>query len=499
MTEGEDEVDGSTATIGSLIGRLGGGSVDVVDLVDGDEERPLSAATHDSRRVVAGSLFCCVVGARTDGHLHAGEAVAAGAVALLVERPLDRALLGRRVPQIVVDDVRAAMAPAAVEVYGRPAERLRSIAVTGTNGKTTVVSTIAHVLGSAGRRVGVIGTLTGARTTPEATDLQAELADMVRAGVTDLAMEVSSHALALHRVDAITFDVAVFTNLGSDHLDFHGTPEAYFAAKAMLFEPERSRRGVIDTDDVHGRLLVDAARSDHPMVAVSLSDAGEVRSGVDGSRFEWHGRQVSFPMPGRHNVADALLAAEACAAVGVDEDVIVDALASMPVVPGRFQRLRSGQDFEVVVDFAHTPDALEELLGTARQLTQGSVIVVFGCGGDRDATKRRRMGEVACRLADVVVVTDDNPRSEDPERIRDEIRAGCAGEPVVVADRREAIRTAIAAAGSGDVVVIAGKGHEQGQDVGGVITPFDDLLVAAELVDETGRGDAAALGAGGPV
>jgi UDP-N-acetylmuramoyl-L-alanyl-D-glutamate--2,6-diaminopimelate ligase len=443
-------------------------------------ETPVVAATHDSRRVVPGALFCCVVGERADGHDFAPAAVEAGAAALLVERRLDPASLPRPVPQLLVDDVRVAMAPAAVEVYGHPAERLRTVGVTGTNGKTTVVSTIAHVLRSAGRQVGEIGTLTGARTTPEATDLQARLADLLADGVTDVAMEVSSHALVLHRVDAMTFDVAVFTNLGQDHLDFHGTPEAYFAAKAQLFDPERSRLGVVDVDDVRGRLLVDVAPPDHPMVPVSLADAGDIRSSVDGSTFSWRGRDVRFPLPGRHNVANALLAAEACAALGVDADDIVAALADVPVVPGRFEAVRVGQPFDVVVDYAHTPDALEAVLEAARELAGGRVVVVFGCGGDRDTAKRPRMGEVASRLADSVVLTSDNPRSEDPLRILDEIRSGCAGEPVVEPDRRAAIRTALSTARPGDVVVIAGKGHEQGQDVGGDGAVVEELGSAGQ-------------------
>ncbi|UDY35973.1 UDP-N-acetylmuramoyl-L-alanyl-D-glutamate--2,6-diaminopimelate ligase [Dermatobacter hominis] len=360
-----------------------------------DDSTPVVAVTHDSRRVGPGTLFCCVVGGRADGHDFAPAAVAAGAVALLVERHLDPSTLPHPVAQLLVDDVRAAMAPAAAEVYGHPAERLRTVGVTGTNGKTTVVSTIAHVLRSAGREVGAIGTLTGARTTPEATDLQAQLAQMVADGVTDVAMEVSSHALVLHRVDAMTFDVAVFTNLGQDHLDFHGTPEAYFAAKAVLFDPGRSRRGIVDVDDVRGRLLVDVAPAGHPMVPVSLADAGEIRFTVDGSSFTWRGRPVTFPLPGRHNVANALLAAEACAALGVDDDDIAAALAGVPAVPGRFEAVRAGQSFDVVVDYAHTPDALEAVLEAARELAAGRVLVVFGCGGDRDTAKRPRMGEVA--------------------------------------------------------------------------------------------------------
>lgn len=446
---------------------------------------PLRSVTHDSRRVGPGTLFCCVVGEHADGHDFAAEAVAAGAVALLVQRDPDPDGPLRSVPQIVVDDVRAAMATAAVEVYRHPAERLRTVGVTGTNGKTTVVSAVAHVLSAAGRRVEAIGTLTGARTTPEAPDLQARLAELVSAGVTDVAMEVSSHALSLHRVDGVVFDVAVFTNLGQDHLDFHGTPEAYFAAKAQLFEAGRSRRGIVDVDDVHGRLLMDSAPPGHPMVAVSVADAEPITSKVTGSRFMWRGRSVSCPLPGRHNVANALLAAEACAALGVEEDSIVAALADLPVVPGRFERVDAGQDFGVVVDYAHTPDALEAVLVAARELGPGRVLVVFGCGGDRDATKRPRMGAVASEHADVVVLTTDNPRSEDPLRILEAVRSGCSGDPLVEPDRRAAIAVALGSARPGDVVVIAGKGHEQGQEVAGVVTPFDDRLVAAELLAST--------------
>jgi len=446
---------------------------------------PLRSVTHDSRRVGPGTLFCCVVGEHADGHDFAAEAVAAGAVALLVQRDPDPDGPLRSVPQIVVDDVRAAMATAAVEVYRHPAERLRTVGVTGTNGKTTVVSAVAHVLSAAGRRVEAIGTLTGARTTPEAPDLQARLAELVSAGVTDVAMEVSSHALSLHRVDGVVFDVAVFTNLGQDHLDFHGTPEAYFAAKAQLFEAGRSRRGIVDVDDVHGRLLMDSAPPGHPMVAVSVADAEPITSKVTGSRFMWRGRSVSCPLPGRHNVANALLAAEACAALGVEEDSIVAALEDLPVVPGRFERVDAGQDFGVVVDYAHTPDALEAVLVAARELGPGRVLVVFGCGGDRDAAKRPRMGAVASEHADVVVLTTDNPRSEDPLRILEAVRSGCSGDPLVEPDRRAAIAVALGSARPGDVVVIAGKGHEQGQEVAGVVTPFDDRLVAAELLAST--------------
>ena len=465
-----------TITVGRIAASVGG-------TVRGDGDVAVSSLTHDSTRVQPGSMFCCVRGERTDGHRFADAAAEAGAAALLVEEPLDVHL-----PQVVVADVRAAMPLAAVEVNGRPAESLRTVGVTGTNGKTTVVSLIGHVLGTAGLRTDVIGTLTGERTTPEAGDLQARLADDVAAGVQVVAMEVSSHALVLHRVDGMVFDVAVFTNLGLDHLDFHGTPEAYFAAKATLFEPEHCALAVINVDDVHGRLLADTVTVD--VVPVSLDDARDLQMSGGGWTFTWRGNPVMFPLPGRHNVANALAAAEVCRALGVESECIADALATAPVVPGRFEPVDAGQAFLVVVDFAHTPDALERAVDAARDLVQpgGRLRVVMGCGGDRDRSKRPLMGAVAAAGADDVVLTDDNPRSEDPDDIRAQVLAGVPADrtPVVreIADRRAAIRAALVAAGQGDVVLIAGKGHEQGQTSGGITVPFDDRVVAAEVLDE---------------
>ncbi|MFZ4519156.1 MAG: UDP-N-acetylmuramoyl-L-alanyl-D-glutamate--2,6-diaminopimelate ligase [Microthrixaceae bacterium] len=460
--------------------------------VRGDAARRLTAATHDSRRVGPGTLFVCVPGAVTDGHDFAAAAVAAGAAALLVEREL-----ALDVPQVVVPDARAAMGPAAAAVHGNPGASLRLAGVTGTNGKTTVVSLLGHVLAVAGRATDVIGTLTGERTTPEATDLQAHLAEDVARGVTDVAMEVSSHALVLHRVEPLTFDVAVFTNLGLDHLDFHGTPEAYFAAKAMLFEPERCRTGVANVDDVHGRLLVDS--SGGRVRPSSIADAGDLVVEPPGWRFRWRGHPVRLPVPGRHNVTNALLALEAAALLGVDPAVAAAALADAPGVPGRFEVIRSDAPFAVVVDYAHTPDALDTVLVAADDLRGpgGATRVVFGCGGDRDRTKRPLMGEVAARRADRVVFTDDNPRSEDPAAIRAEIRVGAdrvpeverrATEVTVVPDRAGAIAAALGAAGPGDVVVLAGKGHEQGQTAGGVTVPFDDREAALAALAALGHG-----------
>lgn len=457
--------------------------------LDGDATVALSSVTHDSRDVPEGALFCCVPGARTDGHDHAPAAVSAGAVALLCQRPV-----GAGVPEILVDDVRAAMGPASAEVLGRPGERLRMVGVTGTNGKTTVVSMVAAVLGYAGLRATTIGTLTGARTTPEAPELQTQLARFVDDGITHVAMEVSSHALAQHRVDGVPFAVGVFTNLGLDHLDFHGTPEAYFAAKARLFDPGRCEHGVVNLDDVHGRLLADV--SGDSVVGFSLADAHDLVLSPSGSTFTWRGQRVELPLAGRHNVSNALAAAEACRALGLSDAVVAEGLAHVPTVPGRYERVESAAPFTVLVDYAHTPDALEGVLEATRELLPagGRLLVVFGCGGDRDRGKRPLMGEVACRLADVAVLTTDNPRSEDPAEIAEQVRAGCTDDALVVEpDRRVAIRTALGLARPGDVVVVAGKGHEQGQVFADRTEPFDDREVAAEELRALSRDREGAL------
>lgn len=449
------------------------------DLVDTSDHPgvQLRDVVDDSRRVEPGALFCCVVGSRHDGHEHAGAAVEGGAVALLCERrlPID-------VPQLVVRDVRSAMPVAAAMVHHHPAEELALIGVTGTNGKTTVVSMLDAVFRSAGREGASIGTLTGERTTPESTELQRHLRSLRDRGVDVVAMEVSSHALDQRRVDAITFDVAVFTMLGVDHLDYHLTREAYFAAKARLFERGRCRTAVLNVDDVHGRLLSDAA--DVPVVAVSLDDVEGLELDARGSTLRWRGRTMRIPIAGRHNVTNALLAAEAARLIGIDEDDVVRGLASMPAVPGRFEEFAAAGRPLVVVDYAHTPDALETVLTASRALATvgGRVVVVFGCGGDRDQGKRPLMGEVACRLADQVVLTDDNPRGEDPELIIEAVLGGCGDEVTVIRDRDLAIRTAIDHAGPDDVVLVAGKGHEQGQIVQDSVRPFDDRLVVASAL-----------------
>lgn len=447
----------------------------------GEGTSDVGDVTFDSRSPQTGALFCCVPGELHDGHDFAPIAVDAGAAALLCERRLDL-----DVPQLIVRDVRAAMAIAAAAVHGDPTSRLDVVGVTGTNGKTTVVSMIADVLGHAGRPTRAIGTLTGARTTPEAPELQRDFAELLDEGVSTVAMEVSSHALELHRVDAVHFRVGVFTNLGIDHLDFHGTQEAYFAAKAKLFDQGRCDAGVVNVDDVHGRLLLDVGGDE--LLAVSATDATDVVIDRTGTAFTWRELRVSLPMPGAHNLMNALLAAETCRLLGLSDDQIVAGLSQLAGVPGRFEAFGGDGLPVVVVDYAHTPDALEHALRTARELLdpRGRLTVVFGCGGDRDAGKRPMMGEVACRLADTVVVTNDNPRSEDPASIIEQIVDGCDGAPQIVPDRHEAIVGAIAAAGPDDLVLVAGKGHERGQIIGDVVVPFDDREVVRAALATAG-------------
>jgi len=435
---------------------------------------------HDSRQVVPGSLFCCIPGQRTDGHDHAAAAVAAGAVALIGERPL-----GLGVPEIVVADARAAMAPAAAEVYHHPSRHLDVIGVTGTNGKTTVTHLVAAVLEAAGRPTAIIGTLSGTRTTPEAPELQRRLAGHVARGGRAAALEVSSHALVLHRVDAIRIAVAVFTNLGRDHLDFHQTMDAYFQAKAALFEPERSEHAVVSLDDPYGRLLRDAARI--PTEGYSLDELADLRVGADEVRFTWAGQDVRVPLGGRFNAGNAIAAAHVARHLGVDPATIARGLAEVRPVPGRFEAVPTSRGVLAVVDYAHTPDALDAALSGAREIAGSDrVIVVFGCGGDRDRAKRPAMGEVAVRLADRVVLTSDNPRREDPMTIIDEIRTGMDDTTAVdiEPDRRRAIALALGAARPGDVVLVAGKGHETTQTIGDDDLPFTDRDVIAE---ETAR------------
>ena len=461
-----------------------------------DADPDVRAVVHDTAGVSPGSLFFCVRGARVDGHDLAGAAVAGGAVALVVDHVLPLA-----VPQVVVPDVRRAMGPLSAAFWGNPSHDLVVVGVTGTSGKTTVTHLLCPVLEASGRApCAIIGTLSGARTTPEATDLQAMLAAQrdrgssgagvgrgVGAGRGAVAMEVSSHGLALHRVDGTRFAVAVFTNLSQDHLDFHHTMDDYFAAKAALFTPEFTHRAVVCSDDPRGRELLTrlrAAGSGVTATAYSLADAEELTLSPAGASFRWRGEPVELALAGRFNVANAVAAGAAAEALGIEPGVVAHGLSAATPVPGRFEAIDGGQRFTVIVDYAHKPDALDQALRSARELVVSGrrLLVVFGCGGDRDVAKRPLMGEVATRLADDVILTSDNPRSEDPLAIIDDIRAGIApGAAATVAvepDRRRAIESAVAAARPGDVVVIAGKGHETTQTIGDTVRPFDDREVA---------------------
>jgi len=461
---------------------LTGGPADARDL-------EVTELAYDNRAVVPGTLFFCVPGFTRDGHEFAADAVSRGAVALVVQRPL-----GLEVPQIHVPDVRRAMAPAAARFYGDPTAELEVAGVTGTNGKTTTAYLMRALLEAGGTRTGLLGTVTSVvggvehpvrRTTPEAIDLQRTFRQMLDAGDRACSMEVSSHALELHRSDAIQFAVAIFTNLTQDHLDFHPTMEDYFSAKRRLFTESGPKHAVINTDDGYGARL--AAELGSAATFALDRDATyraiEIHTGLDGSRFTVvgpHGTtELTSPLRGRFNVYNVLGAYAAALGLGVPEETAVEALASADRVPGRFEPVDEGQDFLVLVDYAHTPDSLENVLRAARDLTHARLHVVFGAGGDRDRGKRPVMGEIAGRLADRVIVTSDNPRSEDPEAIIDEILAGAGPEVEHHVDRREAIERAIAGASRGDVVVIAGKGHEQGQEFeGGRKLPFDDATVA---------------------
>ena len=466
------------------------GGLEVLEVRGDPGATEVTAITHDSASAVPGALFCCVPGQRRDGHDFAPAAVAAGASALLCERVLS-SLPVTPVPvtQVVVPSVRRAMGPAAAALFDHPSRRLPVAGVTGTNGKTTTTHLLAAALGAAGRPAEVIGTLSGARTTPEAPELQARLADLAARGVT-AAVEVSSHALAQHRVDGTWFSVAVFTNLSQDHLDFHPSMEDYFAAKASLFTPERAALAVVNVDDPWGRRLLGSITL--PTRSFSLTDAAELEVGPGGSAFRWEGQPVRLRLGGVFNVANALAAATAARELGADTAALAEGLSAVTSVPGRFEEVDAGQPFTVVVDYAHTPASLEHALGAARVAAAtgsgsngsgpGRVLVVFGCGGDRDRAKRPAMGEAAARLADLAVLTSDNPRNEDPLAIIEEVRGGVARPEVLVVepDRRAAIATALAAARPGDVVVVAGKGHEAVQVTGGEVVPFDDRLVVRE-------------------
>ena len=475
-------------------------------LVEVRGERPVSitGVTISSLRVRPGDLYVAPAGARAHGAAYADRAVADGAMAVLTD-PEGAALCATaEVPVLVVAHPREVVGDLAARLYGRPAQRMRMVAVTGTQGKTTTTRLAEAALSTAGVRSAVIGTV-GTRiggvdlqtslTTPEAPDLHALFAVMVEHGVEACAMEVSSHALVMGRVDGVVFDVACFTNLGRDHLDFHADVEEYFAAKASLFTPERARLGLVNVDDAFGRRLVQEATV--PVRTFSASGAPadwratDVRLAPTGSSFTVHppsggSFRARVPLTGAFNVANALCAVAALGEAGFDAAAVAAAMGESGGVPGRLEQVDAGQDFLAVVDYAHKPDAVTAALTALRPLTRGRLVVVLGAGGDRDPGKRPIMGEIAARLADVLVVTDDNPRGEDPAAIRAELVAGAESvtggraELHEVGDRRAAIALAVGLAEPGDTVVVAGKGHETGQEVAGTVHPFDDRVVLRE-------------------
>src|SRR3954452_13188323 len=466
---------------------------------DGAPEVPVTGLAYASTSVSEGTLFFCVPGFKTDGHDFAPDAVARGAAALVCTRPL-----GLGVPEVVVDDVRAAMADIAARFHGDPTSTLRVVGITGTNGKTTTAFLVRAILEAAGRRTGLLGTVASIvggveepveRTTPEAVDLQATFARMLEAGDVACVMEGSSHALQLRRVDRVEFAARVFTNLTQDHLDFHPTMEDYFAAKRLLFE-RPGGPSIVNADDVeYGQRL---AREIDGVLTFAIDHDADYRAldvefDTSGSTFTCAapgGEQVAIRtrLPGLFNVSNALAAIAAAHSLGVPLDTAAEALQQAERVPGRFESVDEGQDFAVLVDYAHTPDSLGNVLRAARKITQGRLHVVFGAGGDRDRSKRPLMGRVASELADRAIVTSDNPRSEDPDAIVDEVYAGTVGGAEREVDRRRAIALAVEGAEAGDVVVIAGKGHEQGQEfAGGRKEPFDDVAVARDALQRVTR------------
>ncbi|WP_432512018.1 UDP-N-acetylmuramoyl-L-alanyl-D-glutamate--2,6-diaminopimelate ligase [Kineococcus sp. SYSU DK001] len=502
--------DGERPTLGDLAQVLG------TPLPGASTAHPpttVTGVTLDSRRVQPGDLYAALPGANVHGARFSAQAATAGAVAVLTDPAGQPDAAATGLPVLVVDDPRAVLGDLAARVHGHPGRALRTVGVTGTNGKTTTAYLVESLLRAAGWTTGLLGTIetriageriSSVRTTPEAPDLHALLARMVAAGVRGCALEVSSHALAQHRVDGLVVDVAAFTNLSQDHLDFHGSMQGYFEAKAALFTPGHSRCGVVWVDptdpDRWGERLADRA-------TVPVSTVGpegdwrvrEVHGERAGSTFRLTGgepgREVDLhlrcPLPGEFNVANAALAVVAALELGLDPDLLPGALAAAEGVPGRMQPVvREGAPL-VVVDYAHTPDALDRVLRTLREATPGRLVAVFGAGGDRDRGKRPLMGAAVAAAADVAVVTDDNPRSEDPAAVRAAVLSGArsvaggSAEVVEVPDRRAAVAAALArCTGPGDTVLLAGKGHERGQETAGVVAPFDDREVAARELEE---------------
>lgn len=463
----------------------------------GDLSCEISSIEYDSRRVTSGALFVALPGGQVDGAIYIEEAARRGAVAVVSQTAC---ALGGHFPCVQVANARLALAMLSGIFYGHPAARLCSVGITGTNGKTTVSFMLREILKAAGRRPGLIGTvryeigervLPASRTTPEAPDIQSMIFQMDRSGCDSVIMEISSHALDQYRVEGLLFDIGVFTNLTQDHLDYHGTLEEYFEVKCRLFSQVR-RCSVINRDDPWGRRLLTECAPVEP-VSYGFEEGAQVRgfhleTNANGSRMRvespWGSAEISLRLIGRFNLYNALAAFSAAASLGIPVEVICKALAGMECVPGRLEAVGSSKNRRVFVDYAHTDDALSNVLKALREITVGRLVVVFGCGGNRDTGKRRLMGEVASRLADYAVITNDNPRNEVPQKIAADIAAGFDSERKyeIILDRRSAIARGIELIGKKDVLLVAGKGHETMQEVGGAIFPFDDRETVRELL-----------------
>jgi UDP-N-acetylmuramoyl-L-alanyl-D-glutamate--2,6-diaminopimelate ligase len=473
-----------------------------IELQDGPLDREISGIAYDSRRVKPGDLFICISGLKSDGHLFAGQAIENGAGAVLAERQLDT---GGKATLLTTPDTRSALALLAANYYGRPSKSIRVVAVTGTNGKTTTTDLIKAILEEAGKKTAIMGTLYAQvgeiqremqHTTPEALEIESFMALCREEKADYIVMEVSSHALQLQRVAEIDFNVAVFTNLTQDHLDFHQNMDNYRAAKLQLFQmikEEKQNYAIINIDDPWAEEIFQAATipcRSYGIKKRSDYQAGELKIDLDGSSFRLHygdnSLMINMKLIGLFSIYNALAAISFALQEGIDPGLIQSALARVEGVPGRFEKVDCGQDFAVIVDYAHTPDGLENILQTSRELGKKRLICVFGCGGDRDRGKRPLMGEIAAKYSDFCVVTSDNPRSEDPHAIIAEIIPGMdkveKSRYAIIVDRREAIRHAIHLARTGDLVVIAGKGHENYQLVKDQVLEFDDRKVAAELL-----------------
>jgi UDP-N-acetylmuramoyl-L-alanyl-D-glutamate--2,6-diaminopimelate ligase len=477
--------------------------------VEGTLDKEITGITCDSRRVMPGNLFVAVRGERTDGHRFMDAAIDRGASAIVLESD---ASFRRRVTRIKVSDARRSMAQASAQFYNHPSQGLKVVGITGTNGKTTTAFMVRAIMEAAGFPCGLLGTvqyqigqrvIPASRTTPESVEIQDMMSQMLRVGCGGVSMEVSSHALDQSRVAEVDFDVAVFTNLSQDHLDYHGTMENYFESKVKLFSAlgtvRKAGRAVVNADNAYGRELIKRLGGDHAVVSYGVSSAAvvraeDVRVSAEGSYFVVNAPPGSIPMSlpliGRYNVSNALAAISASLALGIDLQIIERALARFRPVPGRVERINTKEGYAVFVDYAHTADALRNVLVTLSELTRGRLIVVFGCGGDRDKGKRKPMGQAAAELADFSILTSDNPRTEDPREILRQIEEGFWASTVrryqVIEDRREAIERALDIARPGDTVLIAGKGHEAYQEFADTVVPFNDRLVVEEYSNLSG-------------